>query len=64
MNSHFINTVKDLIKQKNNISIYDLKIEHCPNWIFIYPVTEEEVNDLAKSLEGKPTLGNDDIPEN
>jgi hypothetical protein len=64
MNSHFINTVKDLIKQKNNISIYGLKIEHCPNSIFIYPVTEEEVNDLAKSLKGKPTLGNDDIREN
>jgi hypothetical protein len=64
LNSHFISTVKDLIKQKNNVSIYDLKTEHCLNSIFIYPVTEEEVNDLAKSLKGKPTSGNDDIPEN
>jgi hypothetical protein len=64
INSHFIKTVKDLIKQKNNISVYDLKIEHCPNSIFIYPVTEEGVNELAKSLKGKPTSGNDDIPQN
>ena len=64
LNSHFMNTVKDLITQKNNVSIYDLKIEHCPNSIFICPVTEEEVIGLAKSLKGKPTSGNDDIPEN
>ena len=38
LNSHFISTVKELIKQKNN----DLKIKHCPNSIFIYPVTERK----------------------
>jgi hypothetical protein len=52
LTSHFINTVKELIKQKNNKSIYDLEIKHNPNSIFIYPVTEEEVISLTKSLKG------------
>jgi len=64
LNSHFISTVKDLIKQNNNVSVYDFEIKHCPNSIFIYPVTEEEVISLTKSLKGKPTSGDDDIPEN
>ena len=64
LNSHFISTVKDLIKQKNNVSIYDFEIKHCPNSIYIYLLTEEEVISLAKSLKGKPTSGDDDIPEN
>jgi hypothetical protein len=56
-NSHFISTVKDLIKQKNNVIIYDFEIKHCPNSIFIYSVTDEEVISLAKSLNGKPVGG-------
>jgi len=39
-------------------------MKHCSNSIFIYPVTEEEVISLTKSLRGKPTAGDDDIPEN
>jgi hypothetical protein len=27
LNSHFISTVKELIKQKNNASVYDLEIK-------------------------------------
>jgi hypothetical protein len=53
-----------LIKQKNNESIYDLEIKHCPNSLFIYLVTEEEVISLTKSLKGKPTSGDNNIPEN
>jgi hypothetical protein len=41
-----------------------LELTRCPNSIFIYPVTEEEVISLTKSLNGKPTSGDDDIPEN
>jgi len=48
----------------NNGSVYDLKIKQGPNSIFIYPVTEEEMISLIKSLKGKPTAGDDDIPEN
>ena len=62
LNLHFINTVKELIKQKDNDSVYDSEMKHCPNSIFIYPVTEE-VFTLNKSLKGKSTSGDDDIPE-
>jgi len=30
LNSHFISTIKELIKQKNNENVYDLEIKHCP----------------------------------
>jgi len=64
LNTHFMSTVEELVKQKSNGSVYNLKIKQCPNSVFIYPVTEEEVISLAKSLKGKPTAGDDDIPEN
>ena len=64
LNSHFISTVKELIKQKNNEGVYDLEIKHCPNSIFIYPVTEEEVISLTKSLKWKPISGDNNIREN
>jgi hypothetical protein len=56
--------VEELIKQMSDESVYNLNRNHCPNSIFIYPVTEEEVISLTKSLKGKPTAGEDDIPEN
>jgi hypothetical protein len=62
LNSHFMNSVKVMIKH-NNGSVYDLELTR-PNSIFIYPVTEEEVISLTKSLKGKPISGVDDIPEN
>ena len=55
--------MEELVKQKSNGNVYNLKIKQCPNSIFIYPVTEEEVISLTKSLKGKPTAGDDDIPE-
>jgi len=64
LNTHFVSTVEELVKQKSNGSVYNLKIKQYPNSIFIYPVTEEEVISLTKSLKGKPTAGDDDIPEN
>jgi len=64
LNTHFVSTVEELVKQKNNGSVYNLKIKQSPNSIFIYSVTEEEVISLTKSLKGKPTAGDDDIPEN
>jgi hypothetical protein len=59
LNSHYISTVKDLIKQNNNVSVYDFEIKHCPNSIYIYPLTEAEVISLTKSLKGKPTSDDD-----
>jgi len=44
-------------------SFNKLEIRHCPNYIFIHSVTQEEVISLTKSLKGKPTAGYDDIPE-
>jgi hypothetical protein len=63
LNRHFISTVEELVKQKSNESVYNFKINHCPNSIFIYHVTQE-VFSLTKSLKVKPTPGDDDIPEN
>ena len=54
--------MEELVKQNSNGSVYNLKIKQCPNSIFIYPVTEEVIS-LTKSLKGKPTAGDDDIPE-
>jgi hypothetical protein len=64
LNMHFISTVEELVKQSSNRrSDNKLEIKHCPNSIFIYLVTEEEVISLTKILKGKPTAGYNDIPE-
>ena len=55
--------MEELVKQKSNGSVCNLKIKQCPISIFIYPATEEEVISLTKSLKGKPTAGDDDVPE-
>ena len=39
------------------------QINKCITSIFIYPVTEEEVVNLAKTLKNRRTAGPDDIPE-
>jgi hypothetical protein len=39
------------------------KINKCETSVFIYPVTEDEVVSLAKTLKNKRTVGPDDIPE-
>ena len=64
LNMYCISTVEELLKQNSNRRCDNkLEIKRCPNSIFIYPVTEEEVISLAKSLKGKPTAGYDDIHE-
>jgi len=55
--------VEELVKQNGNRSDNKLEKKHCPNSIFMYPVNEEEVISLTKSLKGKPTAGYDVIPE-
>jgi hypothetical protein len=42
LNTHFISTVEELVKQKSNGSVYNLKINHCPNSIFIYLLRAKE----------------------
>jgi len=56
--------VEELVKQKSTGSVWNLKIKQCPNSIFIYPVTEEEVISLTNSLKGKPVAGDDNVSEN
>jgi len=58
--------VTELVKQNINKGSYNnscKEIKHCPNSIFISPVTEEEVLSLAKNLKDKLTAGYDDVPE-
>ena len=63
---YFTNTVAELVQQNINKGSYNYlcqEIKHCPNSIFISPVTEEEVVSLAKNLKNKLTAGYDYIPE-
>jgi hypothetical protein len=57
LNMSFISTVEELVKQNRNRSYNNLEIKHCPNSIFLHPVTEEEVISLTKSLKDKPIAG-------
>jgi hypothetical protein len=60
LNMNFMNSVVELVKQNSNKGSYNnlhQEIKHCPNSIFIPPVTGEEEVSLAKSLKGKPTAG-------
>jgi hypothetical protein len=62
-----MNTVAELVQKNINKGSYNIlcqEIKHCPNSIFISPVTEEEVVSLAKNLKDKLTAGYDDIPKN
>jgi hypothetical protein len=66
LNMNFRNTVAKAVKQNINKGSYNnlhQEIKHCPNSIFIPPLTEKEVVSIAKSLKGKITAGYDDIPE-
>ena len=63
LNTHFISTVEELVKQNSNGSVYNLEIKHYPNSICIYPVTEVVIS-LNKSLKGNPVAADDDILEN
>jgi hypothetical protein len=65
LNGHFTNIMTELAKKSNigwNNKISP-KINKCVTSVFIYPVTEEEVVSLAKTLKNKQTAGPDDIPE-
>jgi len=60
LNMYFTNTVAELVQQNINKGRYNnsrQEINHCPNSIFISPVTEDEVVSLAKHLKDKLTAG-------
>ena len=39
------------------------KIKYNPNTMFVYPVTEDELNRVVSKLQGKSATGFDQIPE-
>jgi len=66
LNMYFTNIVAELVKQNINNGSYNnprQEIKHCPNSIFISPVTEEEMVSLTKNLKDKLMAGYDDISE-
>jgi hypothetical protein len=66
LNMYLISIADELVKQninKGSCSKLHQEIKHCPNSMFIPPVTETEVVSLTKSLKGKPAAGFEDIPE-
>jgi hypothetical protein len=46
-----------------NIKQSEQKVNCCPNTIFIFPVTENEVECVTRNLRSKFSAGFDEIPE-
>jgi hypothetical protein len=63
LNMYFISTVEELVKQNSDGYDDKLELRHRPNSIFIYPVAEDEVNSLTKTLKDKPAACYDNTPE-
>lgn len=66
-NSYFLEIAEKLLKP-NNERLFScqwpqLKINSCNETIFIFPVTETEVEKVTKNLRGKLSTGNDVIPD-
>ena len=40
-----------------------VKIKYKPNTVFVYPVTEDELNKKRSKLKGKSATGFDQVPE-
>jgi len=40
-----------------------MKIKYNPDTMFVYPVTEDELNQVVSNLKGKSATGFDQIPE-
>jgi len=66
-NSYFVDVVEKLIDKNNGMhatyNMTNLKINTCPQTIFINPVSENEVEKVVKNLKGKCSLGFDDVTD-
>jgi hypothetical protein len=40
-----------------------MKIKHNPNTMFVYPITEDELNPVVSKLKGKSATSFDQIPK-
>jgi hypothetical protein len=66
INSFFVGIVDDLLNQNSchiNVQTAKQNINYCPNTLFLFPVMENEIECVTKSLKGKFSAGFDDIPE-
>jgi len=66
-NSYFAETVEKLTDQNNGThttyNITNLKINTCPQTMFINPVSENEVEKVIKNLKGKCSSGFDSVTD-
>jgi hypothetical protein len=66
-NSYFVESVEKLTDQNSGTHatyhITNLKINTCPQTIFINPVSETEVEKVVKNLKGKYSSGFDDVTD-
>ena len=65
-NSYFVEIIQILIEwdsEKYTNYSRNLKINICPQTIFINPVSENEIEKVVKKLNGKYTSGFDDVTE-
>jgi hypothetical protein len=66
INFFFVGIVDDLLNENNcpiNVQTAKQRINYCPNTIFLFPVTENEIECTTKSLKGKFSAGVDEVPE-
>jgi hypothetical protein len=66
LNTLFVEIIDDFLNQnisKINAQLPKQRINCCSKTIFLYPVTEYEMDRVSRSLNGKLPEGYDEIPE-
>jgi hypothetical protein len=66
LNTFFVEIIDVLLNQnssKNNAQVPKQRINCCPRTVFLFPVTEYEVEHITKCLKGKLSTGFDEIRE-
>jgi hypothetical protein len=66
-NSYFVETVEKLTDQNSRTqatyNMMNLKINTCPQTVFIHPVLENEIEKVVKNLKGKCSSGFDNVTD-
>jgi len=66
MNSFYIDCIEDLLVQNKsyiNGQTAQMIIKYNPNTMFVYSVTQDELNQVVSKLKCKSTTGSDQIQE-